>query len=135
MDPLPVFKGLFGPLVIRARGEARPDSEFFLGFHTWDPSITGLKGTYYCVNGKAYAGNTPTLEAQVGQRVAFHVYGVDNFFHTFHLHGHRWTEPRRARSSTTKPSARPTRSGSSSSRTTRAAGSTTATSSSTCTRG
>jgi manganese oxidase len=93
MDPLPVFKGLFGPLVIRKPGEARPEAEFFLGFHTWDPSITGLKGTYYCVNGKAYAGNTPTLEARVGQRVAFHVYGIDNFFHTFHLHGHRWREP------------------------------------------
>lgn len=92
MDPLPVFKGLFGPLVIRAPGEARPDNEFFLAFHTFDPSITGLRGTYYCVNGKAYAGNTPTLEARVGQRVAFHVYGVDNFFHTFHLHGHRWRE-------------------------------------------
>ena len=91
MDPLPTFKGLFGPLVIRKRGEARPDNEFFLAFHTFDPSITGLRGTYYCVNGKAYAGNTPTLEAQVGQRVAFHVYGVDNFFHTFHLHGHRWS--------------------------------------------
>ena len=66
MDPLPVFKGLFGPLVIRKPGEARPDREFFLAFHTWDPSITGLQGTYYCVNGKAYAGNTPTLEAKVG---------------------------------------------------------------------
>ena len=93
MDPLPVFKGLFGPLVIRKPGEPRPEAEFFLGFHTWDPTITGLKGTYACINGRAYAGNTPTLEAKVGQRVAFHVYGMDNFFHTFHLHGHRWTEP------------------------------------------
>jgi FtsP/CotA-like multicopper oxidase with cupredoxin domain len=93
MDPLPVFKGLFGPLLIRKQGEDRPDKEFFLGFHTLDPSITGLKGIYYCINGKAYAGNTPTLEAKVGERVAFHVYGLDNFFHTFHLHGHRWTEP------------------------------------------
>jgi FtsP/CotA-like multicopper oxidase with cupredoxin domain len=92
MDPLPVFKGLFGPLVVRKPGEPRPDNEFFLGFHTWDPGITGLKGTYFCINGHAYAGNTPTLEAKVGQRVAFHVYGVDNFFHTFHLHGHRWSE-------------------------------------------
>lgn len=92
MDPLPVFRGLHGPLVIRKPGEARPEAEFFLAFHTWDPSVTGLKGIYYCINGKAYAGNTPNLEAKVGQRVAFHVYGVDNFFHTFHLHGHRWTE-------------------------------------------
>jgi FtsP/CotA-like multicopper oxidase with cupredoxin domain len=93
MDPLPVFRGLFGPLLIRKAGEAAPNRDFFLAFHTWDPSTTGLRNTYYCVNGKAYAGNTPTLEAKVGERVAFHVYGVDNFFHTFHLHGHRWTEP------------------------------------------
>jgi len=92
MDPLPVFKGLFGPLLIRKPGEVRPDREFFLGFHSWDPSITGLGESYYCVNGRAHAGNTPTLEAKVGERVAFHVYGVDNFFHTFHLHGHRWRE-------------------------------------------
>jgi len=93
MDPLPVFKGLHGPLVVRRPGEARPDREYFLAFHTWDPSITGLKGIYYCINGKAYAGNTPNLEAKVGERVAFNVYGVDNFFHTFHVHGHRWAEP------------------------------------------
>src|SRR4051795_9482368 len=93
MDPLPVFKGLFGPLLIRPKGEARPNREFFLAFHTFEPPTTGLKGNYYCVNGKAYAGNTPNLEAKVGERVAMHVYGVDNFFHTFHLHGHRWTEP------------------------------------------
>ena len=135
MDPLPVFKGLFGPLLIRKKGEARPDREFFLAFHTFDPSVTGLRGNYYCINGKAYAGNTPTLEAKVGERVAFHVYGVDNFFHTFHLHGHRWTGSPTARSSTTRPSARPTPSGSNSPRTTPAAGSTTATSSSTSTWG
>ncbi|HEX7245359.1 MAG TPA: multicopper oxidase domain-containing protein [Solirubrobacterales bacterium] len=93
MDPLPVFRGLFGPLLVRKPGEARPEREFFLAFHTWDPSTTGLRDTYYCINGRAYAGNTPTLEAKVGERVRFHVYGVDNFFHTFHLHGHRWTEP------------------------------------------
>jgi manganese oxidase len=93
MDPLPVFKGLFGPLLIRPKGEVRPNREFFLAFHTFDPPTTGLKGSYFCVNGKAYAGNTPTLEAKVGERIAMHVYGVDNFFHTFHLHGHRWQEP------------------------------------------
>lgn len=92
MDPLPVFKGLFGPLVIRAPGEQAPEAEFFLGFHSFEPPITGLKENFSCINGRAYAGNTPDLRASVGQRVGFHVYGLDNFFHTFHLHGHRWTE-------------------------------------------
>jgi FtsP/CotA-like multicopper oxidase with cupredoxin domain len=93
MDPLPVFKGLFGPLVIREPDEALPEVEHFLAFHTFEPPTTGLKDIFYCINGRAYAGNTPTLTAKVGQTVAFHVYGLDNFFHTFHLHGHRWTEP------------------------------------------
>jgi FtsP/CotA-like multicopper oxidase with cupredoxin domain len=93
MDPLPVFKGLFGPLVIRAPGEQAPEREYFLGFHSWEPPITGLKENFSCINGRAYAGNTPDLRASVGERVGFHVYGLDNFFHTFHLHGHRWTEP------------------------------------------
>jgi manganese oxidase len=92
MDPIPVFKGLFGPLIIRAPGEVPPEAEYFLGFHSFEPPITGLKENFSCINGRAYAGNTPDLRAKVGQRVAFHVYGLDNFFHTFHLHGHRWTE-------------------------------------------
>jgi FtsP/CotA-like multicopper oxidase with cupredoxin domain len=93
MDPLPVFKGLFGPLVVRPKGEVRPDREYFIAFHTFEPPTTGLKQVFYCLNGRAYAGNTPNLEAKVGERVAMHVYGVDNFFHTFHLHGHRWRDP------------------------------------------
>jgi FtsP/CotA-like multicopper oxidase with cupredoxin domain len=93
MDPLPVFRGLFGPLIIRRPDQARPNRDIFLTFHTWDPSVTGLSSTFYCINGHAYAGNTPTMEAHVGERVAFHVFGLDNFLHTFHLHGHRWTEP------------------------------------------
>ena len=31
--------------------------------------------------------------AKVGQRVAQHVVALDNDFHTYHLHGHRWTDP------------------------------------------
>ncbi len=46
-----------------------------------------------CVNGRAYAGNTPTLRAKTGDSVTWHVYALDNNFHTFHLHGHRWLTP------------------------------------------
>jgi FtsP/CotA-like multicopper oxidase with cupredoxin domain len=93
MDPVPVFKGLFGHLIIRKPGEPRPDREFFLTFHSFTPLATGLDNSFSCINGRSYAGNTPTLTARVGQTVAFHVVALDDDFHTFHLHGHRWTEP------------------------------------------
>jgi FtsP/CotA-like multicopper oxidase with cupredoxin domain len=93
MDPLPLFKGLFGPLIVRPAGQPRPDREFFLAFHSFTPVATGLNRNFSCVNGRSYPGNTPTLEAAVGQRVAFHVLAIDNDFHTFHVHGHRWKDP------------------------------------------
>jgi manganese oxidase len=91
--PLPVFKGLFGSLIVREPGAVLPDNEFFLCFHSFVPAATNLNNTFMCVNGKAYAGNTPTLHATVGQTTTFHVYALDDNFHSFHLHGHRWTDP------------------------------------------
>jgi FtsP/CotA-like multicopper oxidase with cupredoxin domain len=93
MDPIPVYKGLFGPLLIRKAGAPRPTREFNVAFHSFSPAATGLSANFSCINGRAYAGNTPTLEANVGDTVAFNVYAIDNFFHTFHIHGHRWTDP------------------------------------------
>jgi FtsP/CotA-like multicopper oxidase with cupredoxin domain len=93
MDPVPVFKGLFGPLIIRNPNYPRPDREFFLCFHSFAPLATGLDTQFSCVNGRAYAGNTPTLRARVGETVAWHVFALDNDFHAFHLHGHRWIDP------------------------------------------
>jgi FtsP/CotA-like multicopper oxidase with cupredoxin domain len=93
VDPLPLFKGLFGPMIIRDPSKPRPDVEFFLFMHTLSPVATELDNQFSCINGHAYAGNTPTLRAKVGQRVAFHVIALDDLFHTFHLHGHRWTDP------------------------------------------
>jgi manganese oxidase len=93
MDPLPTYKGLFGPLVVRDPAESPPDREFFLFMHTLTPPTTHLRRSFSCFNGRAYAGNTPTLEASVGERVAWNVIALDDAFHTFHLHGHRWTDP------------------------------------------
>ena len=93
MDPLPVYKGLFGTLIIRGPGQTAPDREFFVVMHSFDPSATGLRKAFSCINGRAYAGNTPTLNARVGDSVTFHVFALDNNFHTFHIHGHRWTDP------------------------------------------
>ena len=93
LDPLPLYRGLFGPLIVRPEGAPRPDREFFLFLHDLTPVATGGSRVYSCVNGRAYAGNTPTLRTRVGEKVAMYVYGIDNNFHTFHLHGHRWTDP------------------------------------------
>jgi FtsP/CotA-like multicopper oxidase with cupredoxin domain len=90
MDPLPLYKGLFGPILIRDPSEPQPDKRFFVGFHSFQPVATGLDRPFYCLNGRAYAGNTPTFKAKNGQDVAFHVYSLDDNFHTFHVHGHRW---------------------------------------------
>ena len=37
MDPLPLFKGLFGPLIIRPAGAPPPTREFNLTFHSFPP--------------------------------------------------------------------------------------------------
>jgi FtsP/CotA-like multicopper oxidase with cupredoxin domain len=89
---LNTFRGMFGGLVIRPKGETVPAVEKVLFLHQLQPPVTGLKRAYQCVNGRAYAGNTPIVKAQVGQEVALHVIGMDNNFHDFHIHGHRWKD-------------------------------------------
>jgi FtsP/CotA-like multicopper oxidase with cupredoxin domain len=87
-------KGLFGPLVVRDPDEPLPDREYFLGFHSFLPGVVAPNiSTIYAINGRGYTGNTPNLTANVGDDVAMHIYGIDDFFHTFHLHGHRWKNP------------------------------------------
>jgi FtsP/CotA-like multicopper oxidase with cupredoxin domain len=92
MDPIPVFKGLFGSLIIRDPTVPRPDREFFICLHSFTPPYISLDTQFMCINGRAYAGNTPTLRAKTGETVTWHVYALDNNFHTFHLHGHRWLD-------------------------------------------
>jgi FtsP/CotA-like multicopper oxidase with cupredoxin domain len=92
MDPLPVFKGMFGGLIIRKPTDPVPNREFFVFLHSFAPLATGLDQQFSCINGRAYAGNTPTLRAKVGDTVNWHVFAIDNDFHAFHLHGHRWTD-------------------------------------------
>ena len=91
-DPIPLYKGLLGPIIVRDPSKPQPDREFFTAFHSFQPAATGLSQPFYCMNGKSYAGNTPTLKTNVGDDVAFHVYAIDDYFHTFHIHGHRWPD-------------------------------------------
>ena len=85
-------RGLFGSIIIRERGAPAPDVEHVLFMHSFPPPVTGLRANFECINGRAWAGNTPTIRAKVGQSVAMHAIGIDGFFHTFHVHGHRWKQ-------------------------------------------
>ncbi len=87
---LNTFRGMFGSIIVREKGATVPAVEQSLFLHQLQPPVTGLSRAFQCINGRAYAGNTPILRAKVGQEVAFHVFGMDNNFHDFHIHGHRW---------------------------------------------
>ena len=71
-------RGLFGAIVINERGAKIPDVNYTLMLHQLTPPITGLNRAFQCINGRAFAGNTPTLKAKVGQDVAIHVFGMDS---------------------------------------------------------
>jgi manganese oxidase len=90
---LNTLRGLFGTLVVRERGASRPDVEVFQVMHSLPPNVTRLPRLFQAINGRSYAGNTPTVRARAGQEVAWHVIGGDGNFHTFHVHGHRWRGP------------------------------------------
>lgn len=93
LDPLPLYKGLFGVVHVREKGKPRADVDHYIVFHSLLPPTTGLDKAFMTINGRAYAGSTPTLFAKVGQRVGQHVIAMNNDFHTYHLHGHRWKDP------------------------------------------
>ena len=42
MEPMPVYKGLFGPLIVRPTGATPANREFFIAFHSFSPPATGL---------------------------------------------------------------------------------------------
>jgi FtsP/CotA-like multicopper oxidase with cupredoxin domain len=80
-------------MIVRPVGSTPADKEFWCFFHSFEPVATGLDIPLECINGRSYAGNTPTFRANVGDSVAFHVVALDDDFHTFHIHGHRWQDP------------------------------------------
>jgi FtsP/CotA-like multicopper oxidase with cupredoxin domain len=89
---LNTLRGLFGAVVVRAKGAPAADAEHVLFLHSFPPQVTGFAQVFHAVNGRSFAGNTPTIRAHTGQRVSLHVIGMDQNFHTFHVHGHRWRD-------------------------------------------
>jgi manganese oxidase len=90
---LNTFRGLFGAIIVRPKGVKWPDRVYALFAHQLPPPITGRPQNFQCFNGRAYAGNTPTLRSRVGEDVEISAFGMDSNFHTFHIHGHRWKDP------------------------------------------
>jgi manganese oxidase len=78
-----IRSGLFGAFVVRKAGDPLPDRPPFV-------VVMGPKST---INLRK-APRTPTFKATEGEQVEFVVIGHGDNFHTFHLHGHRWTDNR-----------------------------------------
>jgi len=76
-----IRKGLFGAVIVRRAGDVLPDATHTVVFN--DMLVN---------NRPAHSG--PDFEATVGDRVEFVVITHGEYYHTFHLHGHRWADNR-----------------------------------------
>lgn len=76
-----VRKGLYGALVVRRKGDLLPDKTFTIVFN--DMTINNKAGH-----------DSPNFEATVGDRVEFISITHGEYYHTFHVHGHRWADNR-----------------------------------------
>ncbi len=74
-----ILRGLYGPLVVRRQGDVLPDKTITVVFN--DMKTNNL-------------AQAPDFTAKLGERVEFIVITHGNFFHTFHIHGHRWADNR-----------------------------------------
>jgi FtsP/CotA-like multicopper oxidase with cupredoxin domain len=86
-------KGLFGALIVRRATDPTPARRAF---------VTVFKGR--SINMRK-APRTPIFKANIGERVEFVVIGHGEDFHTFHLHGHRWSDTRTGMASSLDESA------------------------------
>ncbi len=76
-----IRKGLYGPVIVRRKGDVLPDATHTIVFN--DMLIN---------NRDPHTG--PDFEATVGDRVEFVVITHGEYYHTFHMHGHRWADNR-----------------------------------------
>ncbi|MQS38724.1 multicopper oxidase domain-containing protein [Streptomyces katsurahamanus] len=76
-----IRKGLYGPLVVRRKGDILPEKQFTVVFN--DMTINNRPGHA-----------SPDFRATVGERVEMIVITHGEYYHTFHLHGHRWADNR-----------------------------------------
>ncbi len=98
-----VNAGLMGPIVVTAKGKAKPDGspkgvdrEFVASFMVFDEMGGRPAGMFYAINGFIF-GNLPGLMMKQGDKVRWYLLGMGNEIdlHTPHWHGETVTDGRR----------------------------------------
>ena len=58
--------------------------------HTVTEDAAGMPS--FCLNGRSFVGNTPTILAEAGQKIRWYIFNLDlgMMWHNFHTHGQRW---------------------------------------------
>lgn len=96
VDPaMEINAGLMGPIIITAKGKAKPDGspkdvdrEFVASFMIFNELGTKPAGQFYAINGFIF-GNLPGLVMKEGEKVRWYLLGLGNEvdLHTPHWHG------------------------------------------------
>jgi FtsP/CotA-like multicopper oxidase with cupredoxin domain len=93
--PMEINAGLMGPIIITAKGKAKPDGspkdvdrEFVTSFQIFDELRGKDPGMFHAINGYVF-GNLPGLVMKKGEKVRWHLMGMGNEkdMHTPHWHG------------------------------------------------
>lgn len=76
-----IRNGLYGPAIVRREGDILPDPDrqFTVVFN--DMTTNNLK-------------KAPDFKATVGDRIEIIMITHGEYYHTFHVHGHRWADNR-----------------------------------------
>jgi plastocyanin len=79
----------FPPETVHVGDEVRWLNNDDVGHIVYSPG--GGQATF-CLNGRAYVGNTPTIEGVTGERIRWYVFNLDlnSIWHNFHPHSARW---------------------------------------------
>ena len=100
-DPaIEINAGLLGPIIVTAKGKAKPDGspkdvdhEFVASFMIFDEMAGKPAGLFYSINGFIF-GNLPGLMMKQGDKVRWYLLGMGNEIdvHTPHWHGETVSE-------------------------------------------
>ncbi|WP_069814027.1 multicopper oxidase domain-containing protein [Streptomyces sp. TP-A0874] len=76
-----IRQGLYGPVIVRREGDVLPDKQFTIVFN--DMTINNRE-----------PDDPYDFTARIGERVEIISITHGEYYHTFHMHGHRWADNR-----------------------------------------